>query len=201
MSAARSRPERNSIFWLDLPRGRMRTGMDWVSQWMDECKCWRPKHCNSKNGMNAWEKPLRRGIWMEKEKGGWMRFARSEISAEFWRIGPRCHDSPIRSIPIFKHFAPDIGRGCGIRNLWNQKSLDFPDGSNLKTFWYQVNINVYPFLKSIHTLTFPFLYLHWTASIRQRADVLQCLQKRHSPSHEMDWVAFYSASYLLSSSW
>ena len=140
-----------------------RTGMDWVSQWMDECKCWRPKHCNSKNGMNAWEKPLRRGIWMEKEKGGWMRFARSEISAEFWRIGPRCHDSPIRSIPIFKHFAPDIGRGCGIRNLWNQKSLDFPDGSNLKTFWYQVNINVYPFLKSIHTLTFPFLYLHWTA--------------------------------------
>ena len=34
-----------------------------------------------------------------------------------------------------------------------------------------------------------------------RVDVLQCLQKRHSPCHEMDWVGFYWASYLLSSSW
>ena len=24
-----------------------------------------------------------------------------------------------------------------------------------------------------------------------RVDVLQCLQKRHSPCHEMDWVGFY----------
>ena len=126
MSAARSRPERNSIFWLDLPRGRMRTGMDWVSQWMDECKGWGPQHCSSKNGMNAWEKALRRGIWMEKEKGGWLRFAWSEISAEFWRIGPRCHDSPIRSIPIFKHFAPAIGR------TWYQKSVEFSGWVHLK---------------------------------------------------------------------
>ena len=147
MSAARSRPERNSIFWLDLPRGRMKTGMDWVSQWMDECKGWGPQHCSSKNGMNAWEKALRRGIWMEKEKRGWMRFARSEISAEFWRIGPRCHDSPIRSIPIFKHFAPAIVCTRGIRNLWT-----FPDGSILKTSWPW---NYYIYLeKSLHTLNF-----------------------------------------------
>ena len=93
-------------------------------QWMDECRS--PKHCSGKNGMNAWEKPLRRGIWMEKEKGGWLRFAWSEISAEFWRIGPRCHDSPIRSIPIFKHFAPAIGR------TWYQKSVEFSGWVHLK---------------------------------------------------------------------
>ena len=76
---------------------------------------------------------------------------------------------------------------CGIKKLWN-----FPDGSTLRIFWSYTYIHL--FLKSLHTLTFPFLYLHWTASIRQRADVLQCLQKRHSPSHEMDWVGFYWAS-------
>lgn len=188
MNAARSRLERNSIFWLDLPRGRMsRTGMDWVSQWMDECKGWGPQHCSSKNGMNAWEKALRRGIWMEKEKRGWMRFARSEISAEFWRIGPRCHDSPIRSIPIFKHFAPAIGR------TWNQKSVElricgiFQMGPAV-LFTY-IRLFLEPFKHSL----FPFFICieQPSGSIRQRADVLQCPQKRHSPSHEMDWVAFY----------
>ena len=99
--------------------------------------------------------------WRRRREGGglWMRFAWSKISAEFWRIGRPWHDSPIRSIPIFKHFAPAVDPVGELQNLWNLPTVNpiNPDGSILNACWPLFKVSSYS-----DNLTLHFLYLRWT---------------------------------------
>ena len=120
---------------------------------------------------------------------------------EFWRIGPASvttwpsdhhHHHQIiccRIQQIFLHFCKIAFDGV-VNSLSLAQSVDW---SILFVQLYEQTIQgVYNALSlsSVDAL-----------SPDPRVDVLQCLQKRHSPCHEMDWVGFYWASYLLSSSW
>ena len=154
------------------------------------CQVLAKKEWMLKNGMMMGA--LRRRLWMESMV--WMRFALGgKISVNFdglvrpaSRLG---HQITCRIQQIFLHFCKPTSDGI-VNSLSLAQSVD----------WSILFVQLYE-----QTIQGAYNALCLSAldalSPDPRVDVLQCLQKRHSPCHEMDWVGFYWASYLLSSSW
>ena len=135
---------------------------------------------------------LWRRLWIESTV--WMRFALGgKISVNFdglVRPASRLGHQIIRRIQqIFLHFCKIAFDGV-VNSLSLAQSVDW---SILFVQLYEQAIQGAYNALSLSSVD--------ALSPDPRVDVLQCLQKRHSPCHEMDWVGFYWASYLLSSSW
>ena len=165
----------------------------WLKEWSD-AKFWQKKEWMLKNGtmMGA----LRHRLWMESRV--WMRFALGgKISVNFdglvrpaSRLGHQIIRSRIQQ--NFLHFCKPTSDGI-VNSLSLAQSVD----------WSILFVQLYQ--QTIQGVLYNYNALSLSSadalSPDPRVDVLQCLQKRHSPCHEMDWVGFYWASYLLSSSW
>ena len=156
------------------------------------CQVLAKKEWMLKNGMMMGA--LRHRLWMESRV--WMRFALGgKISVNFdglvrpaSRLGHQIICSRIQQ--NFLHFCEPTSDGI-VNSLSLAQSVD----------WSILFIQLYE--QTIQGVLYNALSLSSADALSPdpRVDVLQCLQKRHSPCHEMDWVGFYWASYLLSSSW
>ena len=188
-------PWHNSIFWLDFTRRR--NGTEWVI-WSEND--WKSGVMLSSGKKKEWMLKnrtmmgaLRHRLWMESRV--WMRFTLGgKISVNFdglvrpaSRLG---HQITRRIQQIFLHFCKLAFDGV-VNSLSLAQSVD----------WSILFVQLYE--QTIQGVLYNALSLSSADALSPdpRVDVLQCLQKRHSPCHEMDWVGFYWASYLLSSSW
>ena len=162
----------------------------WLKEWSD-AKFWQKKRMNVEkwNGDGCFETPTMNGKRGLNEICPWR-----QNLGEFWRIGPASlttwpSDHPRRIQQIVLHFCKPTSGGV-VNSLGLAQSVDW---SILFVQLYEQTIQGLYNALSLSSVD--------ALSPDPRVDVLQCLQKRHSPCHEMDWVGFYWASYLLSSSW
>ena len=151
----------------------------WLKEWSD-AKFWQKKRMNveKRNGDGCFVTPTMNRKHGLNEICPWR-----QNLGEFWRIGPASvttwpSDHPKNPTNLF-HFCKPTSDGI-VNSLSLAQSVDW---SILFVQPYEQTIQGAYNALSLSSVD--------ALSPDPRVDVLQCLQKRHSPCHEMDWVGFY----------